>query len=46
MVKFEICILTTALHDDSEITNISDFLQVVFLQDFVNFETFLRAKKV
>jgi vacuolar-type H+-ATPase subunit C/Vma6 len=31
------------LHDDSEITNISS-KYIVFLQDFVNIETFLRKK--
>ena len=32
------------INDDSEITNISCKSAIVFLQDFANFKTFLRAK--
>ena len=34
------------INDDSEITNISCKSAIVFLQDFANFKTFLRAKTV
>jgi hypothetical protein len=40
-VEFEICIITTAWRQ----RNNKHFLQVVFLQDYVNFKTFLRTKR-